>query len=149
MTTIAYKDGLIAYDSRCTSHIGVIFDDDCDKRVHKDGVNFFLAGAPSDFDEFMEAYLKGTHLDRELSVSCFAAQSGKLYMSSVKEVKDTWIVWKEPIREGNHCALGSGENFAVAYMDLGHSAPDAVKGAMLRDTNTGGKVRTFSVADGY
>ena len=38
MTTIAYKDGVIAYDSRVTRG-DLITDDDCDKCIERDGVN--------------------------------------------------------------------------------------------------------------
>ena len=43
MTTIAYKSGIIAYDSRFTCG-DIIEDDDVDKRIDRDGKTFFLSG---------------------------------------------------------------------------------------------------------
>lgn len=42
-------------------------------------------------------------------------------------------------------AWGSGEEFALAAMDFGNSAEEAVKYAMTRDTCTGGKVHVYDI----
>lgn len=79
MTTIDYKDSVVAYDSRATeSSTGHIIDDNIQKRISVDKLHFFPCGA-------------------------------------------------------------------LAYMDMGHSAVDAIKGAMKRDANTGGQIRTFGI----
>lgn len=50
--------------------------------------------------------------------------------------EDTWEI--EQIY-----ALGSGENWAMAAMDLGYSAKEAVRYAITRDRGTGGKIHTI------
>jgi len=42
--------------------------------------------------------------------------------------------------------LGSGERFATGAMDHGKSASQAVKYAMTRDSNTGGKVLVYNLS---
>lgn len=54
MTTIAYKDGVIAYDSRCT-RATIITDDDCKKLDMVEGVHFLCSGATCDFDALIAA----------------------------------------------------------------------------------------------
>jgi len=53
MTTIAYKDGVIACDSRITSG-SLIVDDNEIKMVKKGDVVFFLAGSTSDYLAFID-----------------------------------------------------------------------------------------------
>jgi len=43
-------------------------------------------------------------------------------------------------------AMGSGEEFALAALDHGKTAEDAVAYAATRDSGTGGKIRVFDVA---
>lgn len=145
MTTIAYKDGIIAYDSRSTDSHGIIWDDDENKRITVGEVEFFLCGTVADFPKFIDGYLNDNPLSHSIEVCGFIYQNGKLYCSSVKQVDgDTnWYIWREEIRLGNAVAYGSGEQFAMAYMDMGFTAAEAVQGAMKRDTATGGKIRTF------
>lgn len=55
MTTIAYKDGVIAYDSRVTRS-GTIVSDNAPKCQVVDGVSFFLSGAVCDEKALIAAY---------------------------------------------------------------------------------------------
>ena len=148
MTTIAYKDGIIAYDSRCIDSDGVIVDDDYDKRLSFRNLNFFFSGSPSQFDEFVELYNNRSSRSQVLNATCFVVDDGSLFLSSMRQSGDEWIVWKEKLRFGNPCAIGSGERFALVHMDHGLTAEEAVMETMKRDSNSGGRVRTFSVADG-
>ncbi|GAI22667.1 unnamed protein product, partial [marine sediment metagenome] len=45
----------------------------------------------------------------------------------------------------NPDAIGSGSAYALAAMDMGASAEEAVRAAMKRDIYTGGKVRTMRI----
>ncbi len=135
MTTIAYKDNIIAYDSRsCKGN--TIFDDDSDKHVEEGGVHFFMCGDASKCGEFLSAY-HGEPNDVE--IEAFMIKDGKVYLCSVNDMGEFWSV------RSKTWAIGSGSEFALAAMDLGKSAKDAVKVAMKRDTGTGGKIRTFKV----
>ncbi|EPM72547.1 20S proteasome subunits A/B [Pseudomonas syringae pv. theae ICMP 3923] len=56
MTTIAYKDGVIAYDSRTTGGT-TISDDDSGKLQTVDGVQFICTGCACDFDALIAGYI--------------------------------------------------------------------------------------------
>lgn len=47
--------------------------------------------------------------------------------------------------ESPPCAIGSGQRFAIAAMDLGKTAGDAVRYASTRDIFTGGEVLELSI----
>ncbi len=140
MTTIAYKDGIVAYDSRRTND-DLIVDDDCDKCFRLDGYAFFMCGSFADIEQFVPAYVAQTIKG---DYSC----SGLM----VTPDKDLFIVgcdedgpWREAWPKDKPRALGSGTSFALAAMDFGCSAKQAVKYAATRDCGTGGKVRTFKL----
>ena len=54
-------------------------------------------------------------------------------------------IWKQELDPANPDAIGSGSAYALAAMDMGASAEDAVRAAMKRDIYTGGRVRTMRV----
>lgn len=45
-------------------------------------------------------------------------------------------------------AIGSGRDFALAAMDMGASAKEAVEAAAKRDVYTGGTIRTLIIDKG-
>lgn len=47
--------------------------------------------------------------------------------------------------EAAPCAIGSGTRFALAWMDAGHSAADAVEYACKRDIYSGGKITVLEL----
>lgn len=139
MTTIAYKDGIIAYDSRSIRNDYIESDHTC-KRSEHEGYLFFLAGYVSDFEPFMAAAIE--------------EQSGKSYGCGGLMIDPDGVLWTvggedTPWRARHNLdaptAFGSGMPFAVAAMDFGHTAKQAVKYAMTRDPGTGGKVHTFKL----
>ncbi|KWS07470.1 hypothetical protein [Pseudomonas syringae] len=140
MTTIAYKDGVIAHDTRQTRN-GTIVSDDCAKCQVVDGVSFFLSGAVCDEKALIAAYF-GTPSPSPVECSGYAADGGNLLMVGYDEKTG---IWKQPLDPANPDAIGSGSAFALAAMDMGASAEEAVRAAMKRDIYTGGKVRTFQV----
>ena len=58
MTTIAYKDGIIAYDSRCLCGNAIV-DDNIDKHLAIEGLHFFFSGNTGDQVALLEAYKSG------------------------------------------------------------------------------------------
>ncbi|MBX8534546.1 proteasome subunit beta [Pseudomonas cichorii] len=142
MTTIAYKDGVIAYDSRQVRG-GTIVSDSCEKCQVVDGVSFFLAGAVCDEKALIAAYF-GTPSPVPVECSGYAVDGGKLLM--VGHCDKTGI-WKLELDPANPDAIGSGSAYALAAMDMGASAEGAVRAAMKRDIYTGGKVRTVVIRD--
>lgn len=137
MTTIAYKDGVIAYDSRQTRS-GVIVSDDAEKSELVNGVRFFLAGAVCDMPALIAAYF-GTPSPVPVECSGYAVDGGKLMMVGHD---DKTGIWNQELDLSNPDAIGCGAPYALAAMDMGASAEEAVRAAMKRDIYTGGKVRT-------
>ncbi|GLX91953.1 proteasome subunit beta [Pseudomonas fragi] len=138
MTTIAYKDGVIAYDSRQTRNSAIV-SDNAPKCQVVDGVSFFLSGAVCDEKALIAAYF-GTASPVPVECSGYVVDGGKLIMVGHD---DKTGIWKQELELSNPDAIGSGAAYAVAAMDMGASAEDAVKAAMKRDIYTGGEVRLF------
>ena len=140
MTTIAYKDGVIAYDSRQTRNDRIV-SDDAPKCQVVDGVRFFLAGAVCDEKALIAAYL-GTPSPVPVECSGYVVDGGKLLMVGHD---DKTGIWRQELELSNPDAIGSGAEYAVAAMDMGASAEDAVRAAMKRDIYTGGTIRTVII----
>lgn len=137
MTTIAYKDGVIAYDSRQTRGDRII-SDNCAKRQVVDGVSFFLSGAVCDEKALIAAYF-GTPSAVPVECSGYVVDGGKLMTVGHD---DKTGIWRQELEPSNPDAIGSGAAYALAAMDMGASAEEAVRAAMKRDIYTGGKVHT-------
>lgn len=144
MTTIAFDGERIAYDSReCDPDEGYLFTDTSNKRICRDGVYFFIAGATQDEEDFIKSYFDRTYKPEIDSSSSegFIVDRGDVYTADLKDGTFTLNPSSDEIY-----AVGSGAKYAIAAMDLGLSAGDAVKQAMKRDLYTGGRVRVFSVS---
>lgn len=142
MTTITYKDGIIAYDSRCVCG-GTIVDEDIDKHREVNGVHFFFAGNTADQDLLVSHYLgEKAEIDANTRCDGVVVDAGKLYMVGMSQKNG---YFKCPERLDNFVSLGSGEDYALTAMDMGATAKEAVKWAMKRDTGTGGRIRTFKI----
>ena len=141
MTTIAYKDGVIAYDSRIT--VGnTIVDDQANKMVERDGHVLFCTGSTPDCEALIEVYC-----GRKLSLtsndaSGFAVTDGVIYYIGWNKADGPW---KSAVRPENVFSIGSGADHALTAMDCGKSAKKAVEMAKKRDTYTGGLVHTYQV----
>lgn len=141
MTTIAYKDGVIAYDGRQTRS-GAIVSDDCPKCQVVDGVSFLLAGAVCDEKALIAAYF-GTPSPVPVECSGYVVDGGRLIMVGHD---DKTGIWKQELDLANPDAIGSGAPYALAAMDMGASAEEAVRAAMKRDIYTGGLIRAVSIS---
>lgn len=140
MTTIAYKDGVITYDSRQTRN-GAIVSDDAPKCQVVNEVSFFLSGAVCDEKALIAAYF-GTPSAVPVECSGYVVDGGKLLMVGHD---DKTGIWRQELAPSNPDAIGSGSAYALAAMDMGASAEDAVKAAMKRDIYTGGTIRTVII----
>lgn len=138
MTTIAYKDGVIAYDSRQTRS-GSIVTDNCQKGRVVNGVSFFLCGAVCDEENLIAAYF-GTPSKVPVECSGFAVDSGKLMLLGHD---DSTGIWRQELDLSECDAIGSGAAHALTAMDMGASAEKAVAMAAKRDLYTGGQIRTL------
>lgn len=144
MTTIAYKDGVIAYDSRITEpgNGAIISDHHTKIRKGVDSQLFFLAG-----DEAGIQYFMNKLLNRELpdiDCDCYGMRWDTVNntLHCVDSYSDKHYLELRLDTSGVY-AYGSGGNFALAAMDFGKSAAEAVAYAATRDVWTGGKVNSF------
>lgn len=140
MTTIAYKDGVIAYDSRSCSG-STITDDDYEKCVERNGVLFWVTGCVSDIEDLISIYF-GAEPRANIDCTALVWDGETLHKCSVD---DNTGLWRETISMYKTLAMGSGYHHAWTAMDMGASAAQAVEMAMKRDTFTGGRVRTFKI----
>ena len=140
MTTIAYKDGVIAYDSRA-SRGDTIQSDTREKSVVKDGVTFICCGNFHEVEEFIDIWFGGDKKKNELNVAALVIDKESViwYVTCDDEFTRCRILTAEPQ------ALGSGTFHALTAMDMGATAKEAVKMAMKRDPYTGGEIRTIKV----
>lgn len=139
MTTIVYdhKNKVIAWDSRRTAG-NLIISDSVEKMREVGSLKFWLAGAPSDGDELVRRYTGDSKKDSELNCGGFVFDGefrsigfsdGELWTCEVVSSEST----------------GTGESFALAALDFGKTASEAVEYAKTRDIYTGGEVKTFKV----
>jgi len=147
MTTIVYKEGIIAYDSRLTQ-ADTIVSDKYNKLFKKKGVRFILAGAECDFEKFIDFYFVHRSEEKipinDVKFSCegFIVDTGKLYIG---ECEPGQGYWTSKCKLNEHWALGAGCDFALGAMDAGASAIEALRIAKSRNTLTGGKLRSIKV----
>lgn len=114
MTTIAYKDGIIAYDSQITRG-DVITYDDYEKCLEREGVKFICSGAVPDFARLVDVYF-GAKPDGSIDATAMVLDGDKLMMIAVD---DNTGLWKSPIMLDRPYAIGSGTPYAFAAMDMG------------------------------
>lgn len=141
MTTIAYKDGVIAYDSQITTGNTITYDDYEKLKVVK-GVKFVLCGATSDIEAFIDAYF-GAPAAAKLDASALIVEGDRIWCAGHN--KDEGL-WKSPVELDRPYAIGSGSDHALTAMDMGATAYQAVEKAAKRDVSTGGMIRTLRVS---
>jgi len=143
MTTIAYKDGVIAYDSQITCGSTITYDDY--QKCHEvKGVKFVMCGKTCDYIALQDAYFGGS-VARDLDASAIVADGDFLWCVGAS-VEDGF--WKSPIMLGATYAIGSGADHAITAMDMGANAYQSVQMAAKRDTGTGGTIRTLIINEG-
>lgn len=141
MTTIAYRDGVVATDTLLVG-CGFAVDQAYEKCIARNEVMFFCAGPTSDHDKLVEEYLSPTGRYAGDAIAIVADQ-GKIFVIGREEGRKG--IFKCPNRRENYIAIGSGERFAISAMDHGKSAKEAVEYAMKRDIYTGGEIRVYNV----
>jgi 20S proteasome alpha/beta subunit len=140
MTTIAYhhESRAIAVDSRETEG-GLICSDSVDKWVDIDGVRWFTCGCTSAIGD-ATGQLKNGAIESssgEFAMMALTSDGGIMVISD----NGNGGVLKEESKY--NYALGSGRFFALAAMDTGMNAEQAVEYAMTRDCFTGGNVNVY------
>ncbi len=142
MTTIVYhhESGIIAADGRVTSG-SRISTDSANKIIESNGSIFAMCGATSDWADFVEEFKNGEKVSRDFDCSAIMATGGLVYIAGID--RETKTFFASP--QDHSIAIGSGGDFALASMDFGNGAVDAVKYAATRDSSTGGKISEVSI----
>ncbi len=140
MTTIAYRGGVLASESRITEK-SFIWTDNA-KKIWRldDGSLFAAAGDDDGGHKLLEAVRHGNRiefLDDTRGVRVYRDGRITVFEGS------SWSPWNEP-----YVAIGSGKKYAMAAMMAGASAVKAVEIAVRCDVYSGGAVQWLSLDGG-
>lgn len=141
MTTLAYRDGVFAYDSFCVAGTRIV-DNDFDKKIERDGLVCFMCGDAGSADKVIDMYLDGLRFDEdeiETSVVLFVIDGDQLLQVGI----DEGYIFINKLDPKKYYSLGSGGDYSLCAMDLGASAKDSIKSAIKRCIYTGGRIRTY------
>lgn len=151
MTTIAYKDGVLAADSKVTSdsvYAGTAIKLVKSKRYllaacgNLNCVHEFLRWGKRGFKEEERHQLADEMKKTDVDFTGVSVDpNGMLY-----EYDGTTLPAPVRLVKGMY-AIGSGSEFALGAMAAGCSAREAIKIASLFDVNTGGKIRELNHAE--
>jgi ATP-dependent protease HslVU (ClpYQ) peptidase subunit len=138
MTIIAYKDGIVASDSRSTSGSTVMYTNKNKSRIIN-GYTFWFAGE-ADVEDELAAWV----FDPQKNVEDNADVEALVW-----DGEDLWWAIKERRRAPTiglldkqfSFAMGSGRDLAWGAMDAGASAKEAAEIAAARNIYCGGKIR--------
>lgn len=137
MTTIAYRDGVMAGDGRETAigedESSVILGDDCVKVFKLRNGNLFGGSRGSeDIFRLQQALEKGYKPPKLEDINALLVdRKGRLWLYEGR-------VW-QPITQ-SYYAVGSGSVFALGAMDAGATALEAVAIGVKRDPYSGGLI---------
>ena len=141
MTTIVYchKTKKVAVDGRMSDNRGLIATDEKDKTIKNEAGLWFLCGVVADHVDIV----KLAH-NEEASVvpecSALLIKEGCIFSVMVGE---DGMCSHEKLTCND--AAGSGLPFALAALDFGKTAKEAVEYAITKDCYSGGKVRVFNL----
>ena len=139
MTTIAYRDGIMAADSQLTS--GSIAVSGNVSKIHfKDGNVFAVSGLWGDtlkILKWFEAGLKG-------DIPKITDDSQGLLLKADGTFYGLWEnQTMVSLDQNEFYAIGSGADIALGAMEMGASAVESVEVGIKRDIYSGGKVVSF------
>lgn len=132
MTTIAYRDGMLAADTQ-TSFSGIRCADQ--RKIHREGrLLTGFSGTSTNYERFRSWVRDGMSGD-------FDSRGGNVFILPPSGPAVIWgdgdYPWREP---SEFWALGSGEHLALGAMSAGATAEEAVRIAMRWDNATGGEI---------
>ena len=141
MTTIAlnFKDGQIAVDSRCSAG-SVIVSDSANKVIVNDLGVWFFAGTVADRAQLV-TLSPGDHATHDIDGGALLIKDGEVFLVYIDGEDFRYCEVKCDCND----TLGSGGVFALAAMDFGLSASEAVGYAMQRDIYTGGAIQVYNL----
>ena len=136
MTTVAFRDGLLAADSYATDSSSTVQVVKCARLPNGD-----VAGAAGDLFKVAQALawlVSGSNDDPPdiTDAEVLFTEGGVLYLAD-----GGW----PGVRVKGHAAIGSGAQGALVAMRLGHSAEEAVRAVIGVDPKTGGEIDVLPV----
>lgn len=157
MTTIAVKDGIMVGDGRCSLGSTVIKDD----MVKVFWINNHLMGGAgrarsiSTFAQWLQKHTDYTIVNQEVGdlVDLIppVLQDDEEFTALVLTPDKQVLMYdgNVALNLGHNvpASIGSGSVFAIAAMDAGSSAEDAVKIAMKRDVYSGGEITVVQLEE--
>ena len=150
MTTIVYRDGVLAGDGRETSHeegeSSFIIRDDCIK-VYRlpDGRLFGAARTSEDIARLYDALMEACANDSPNRWPCPRLEDVNAICVDTDGVIRVYEGARWEVVNMPYYSVGSGARFAFALLDAGHSAEETVKFTMGRDPWSGGKITTLKL----
>ena len=149
MTTIAYKNGYLAFDGRLVSGGSVVTDSNIKGIKTKDYL-IAAAGHAGLCDAFLE--WGQNDFKQTLTPKCENSLVAEADFTGIKIDKDGHVVIYDenffPITVGTieQYAIGSGGELAMGAMAMGATAKQAIEIAAKYDVNTGGKIGVITFA---
>ncbi|MBW7970970.1 hypothetical protein [Bradyrhizobium sp. BR 10289] len=139
MTTLAYRDGELATDSRVTS--GDMIVSDRRRKVHRlrDGSVVAWSGSVQQAELLLRA-MRSVKNPKHPKLDEISALHLRVDGTLWEYEGEAWVK-----QDPGYYATGSGSPYAFAAMDAGASAKDAVRIAIKRDANSGGKVQSLKL----
>lgn len=144
MTVIAYKDGVLACDSKLSGKDSHYWSS-C-KKIKK--IKGYLIGTAGSFGptEFFMAKFDPKVIEEKRFVPLKQSSKEVAFEAIIITPKGKVLFMEEDgifaeIKIHGHIAIGSGEVIAMAAMDCGATAVEAVKIAIKRDISCGGRVQ--------
>jgi ATP-dependent protease HslVU (ClpYQ) peptidase subunit len=135
MTTIAYRDGVLASDSRLT-FVDYVCTDKCIKVwALPDGTLFGASGDNEGGLALLKSLRAGEPMKTEVDSDFTAIRilpKGQIFITEGK----LWDRWPE-----RFVAIGSGGKYALAAMRSGADAVTAVKAGIALDIYSGGRIQ--------
>jgi len=137
MTTIAYDGRYIVADGRET-YGNMICDDRIDKSITTSLGVFFLTGSTADCNRFANDFVVGAKTEIDSHTTGFLFSNNECFMVGI----DDGVFW-DYVQTGNPFTAGSGNQYAIAAIDHGKNAIEAVKYAITRDCKSGGMITCY------
>ena len=147
MTTIAFRDGIIAADSQETHTNGRITE--CKKLFLVDGKIIGTAGDSYTGRIFVDWFERGarmedvpdlSHVTSDEDFECLVIED----KDNVYTINRFFQKYHVEMPDGFY-AIGWGSSYAMAAMDMGADAKKAVQISAKYDAYTGGKIKTMKV----
>ena len=140
MTTIAYDGRYIVADGLCKMD-STIVSDSVEKFYYRDDLMFALCGTTQHCHEFANDFeaLKSPS-NKYLDAGGFLFENEEVFLVFVCPDNNVFVKNR---MIGDIWADGSGRDWAIAAMDHGKTAIEAVQYAATRDIGTGGQLKCF------